>query len=163
MALLDTGSTLNHVSEETAKRLNLQLKNEKNSIGLAIKGRSFTSTGTCNAAVELNARKYENVRFSVLKDLLTDVILGQEFMQQHESVNIMFGGKEPSLFVGALKKLKTLKPPALFKHLSFDCHPIVTKSRRFSEADAYFIKNEIQRLLTEAIIEPSTTLFYENS
>ena len=156
-ALLDTGSTLNHVSKNAAKRLNLKLTSERNSVGLAIKGRSYTSTGTCNAEIELNSRKYENVRLSVLEDLLTDVILGQDFMQQHESVNIMFGGRKPSLFVGALKTLKTIKPPVLFEHLSTDCRPIVTKSRRFSEVDKRFIKREIERLLTEGIIEPSTS------
>ena len=96
-----------------------------------------------------------NIKFSVLKDLLTDVVLGHDFLDQHKSVNIHFGGTEPPLNLGALKPLKAFQPPALFKYLSENCHLIATKSRRYSSTEKQFISQETQKLLSENIIERS--------
>ncbi|XP_059827450.1 uncharacterized protein LOC132395170 [Hypanus sabinus] len=55
--------------------------------------------------------------------------------------------------------LSTLKipPPPLFANLTPDCKPVATKSRRYSAGDRAFIQSEVQRLLREGIIEPSTS------
>ena len=55
--------------------------------------------------------------------------------------------------------LSTLKvpPPPLFANLSPDCKPVATKSRRYSPEDRHFIRTEVQRLLTEGIIEASNS------
>ena len=134
-ALLDTGATNSHVSENIARRLKVNFLESSCCVGLAVKGVSSKTLGTCEASVELMQRKYFNVKFSVLKDLLTDVVLGHDFLDQHESVNIHFGGTEPPLNLRALKPLKAFQPPALFKYLSEDCHLIATKSRRYYSTD----------------------------
>ena len=134
-ALLDTSATNSHVSENIARRLKVNFLESSYCVGLAVKGVSSKTLGTCEASVELMQRKYFNVKFSVLKDLLTDVVLGHDFLDQHESVNIHFGGTEPPLNLRALKPLKAFQPPALFKYLSEDCHLIATKSRRYSSTD----------------------------
>jgi hypothetical protein len=48
-----------------------------------------------------------------------------------------------------------MEPPEPFANLTPDCHPIATKSRRFSQEDLLFIDGEVERLLNEGIIEPS--------
>ena len=48
-------------------------------------------------------------------------------------------------------------PPELFANLTADCHPIATKSQRYSRDDRKFIDAETQRLLKEGIIEPSNS------
>ncbi|KAK3720969.1 hypothetical protein QZH41_006538 [Actinostola sp. cb2023] len=48
-----------------------------------------------------------------------------------------------------------MDPPAPFANLTADCHPIITKSRRYSQEDLAFINGEVERLLKEGIIEPS--------
>ncbi|XP_059804785.1 uncharacterized protein LOC132380106 isoform X2 [Hypanus sabinus] len=55
--------------------------------------------------------------------------------------------------------LSTLKvpPPPLFANLTPDCKPVATKSRRYSAGDRAFIQSEVQRLLREGIIEPSSS------
>ena len=55
-----------------------------------------------------------------------DMVLGQDFMQQHEGINIRFGGDKPILDLGAYKPLKTILPPSLFEYLTADCHTINT-------------------------------------
>ena len=51
------------------------------------------------------------------------------------------------------KKMKLITlcvdPPELFANLTDDCHPIASKSRRYSFDDRKFIENETQRLLRE--------------
>ena len=49
-----------------------------------IKGHTSNSIGKCKAEIELKDLKYANVCLSVLQGLLTDVVLGQDFKQQHE-------------------------------------------------------------------------------
>ena len=47
-----------------------------------------------------------------------------------------------------------MDPPRLFANVSNDCHPIATKSRKYSRDDSV-ISSEVKRLLAEGIIEPS--------
>ena len=131
-ALFDT---ISHVSEAVAKRLNLQITDDSTCIDLALKGCCSKSISNCEATVQLQHRKYDKILFSLLKDLLTDVVLGQDFVLQHEKVSTHFGGEKPSLNLNALKALKTPKPPKLFQYLTEDCHPITAKSRRFFTTD----------------------------
>ena len=50
-------------------------------------------------------------------------------------------------------------PPELFAHLTPDCHPIATKSRKYSQSDRNFIRDEVQRLSELKIIEPNSSLW----
>ena len=38
------------------------------------------------------------------------------------------------------------EPPVLLAHLTPDCHPIATKSRKYSQSDRNFIRDKVQRL-----------------
>ena len=156
-ALLDTSATNSHISKEIVKRLELPITNISTYINLAVKGCSSQTIGACKAMVELQQRKYKNFSFTVLKDLLTDVALSQDFMNQHKAVSIHFGGTGPPLQLNVLKALKVTNPPLLFQYLTKDCRPIATKLRRHSNADCRFISTKIRRLLAEGIIEPSTS------
>ena len=94
---------------------------------------------------------------TVLKNLITDVILGRDFMTQHQSVNFYFGGIKPTLQLGALEAVKTSTPVKLFHHLHDDCQPIATKKRCYSWQDKLFISTEIKRLIADNLIEPSNS------
>ena len=45
----------------------------------------------------------------------------------------------------------------LFEKLNDNCHPIATKSRKYSYPDQQCIHNEVQHMLKEGIIEPSNS------
>ena len=51
----------------------------------------------------------------------------------------------------------TSASPSLFGNLTTGCHPIVTKSRRFNNADKRFIQHEVEKLLKDHVIEPSSS------
>ena len=70
------------------------------------------------------------------------------------SVIFNYGGAEPPLSVCGFSTLN-IDPPEPFANLTEDCHPIATKSRRYSQDDLVFIDNEVKRLLKEGIIEQS--------
>ena len=135
----------------------MQLQESKQFIGLAVKGCASPSLGMCKTCIELNDKKYEEVTLTVLKDLLTDVILGQDFMQLHQSIKIHFGGAEPTLTLGILQPIKTSTPVKLFEHLQNNCVPVATKERRYSMHDKKFISAEIERLLKNDLIEASSS------
>ena len=43
-----------------------------------------------------------------------------------------------------------MKTPDLFANLTDDCHPVASKSRRYSFADKQFIEKETKRLLEKS-------------
>ena len=50
-----------------------------------------------------------------------------------------------------------MDPAEPFANLSENCHPIASKSRRYSRDDLKFIHEEVERLLMKGIIEPSNS------
>ena len=91
-------------------------------------------------------KKVERHWFTVLKDLLTDVIIGQDFMDKHQNVNIHLGGPLPTLHLGGLEAVKMSTPIRLFQHLKSECRPIASKSRQYSHSDSVFISYKVKQL-----------------
>ena len=157
--LIDTGAKHNHIDSKFSELAGLKdgIIDAEVFLGLAVTGFSVKTKGTCSAAVDFRGRKYDDVNFLILKDLLWVVILGQKFLSQHKSVNIEFGEPESSLKLGALKHVVGIRPVKLFEHLSSNCHPVTTKRRNYSKADQEFICNEVAKLLADDIIEMSSS------
>ena len=126
-------------------------------VDLAVKGASVKTLGCCAASVELKGRNYSNINFSVMDCLLWDVILGRDFLSQHQSVNFNFGGPKTSLELGALKPIKGVEPVKLFEHMSPNCEPVAVGRRNYSKADQSFISDQVSQLLEDDLIEPSTS------
>ena len=83
-ALLDTGFSLSDLSYEFRKMLKLKnLDKSRCSVGLAIIGYTSKGVGKCIANVKLYNQNYDQVLFIVLKGLLTNMILGQDFMDKY--------------------------------------------------------------------------------
>ena len=106
------------------------------------------------ADVDYQGHSYKNFKFGILESLCADVLLGLDFQTQHKSVTFAFGGDKSSLSVCGLSTVR-VPPVEPFKHLSENCHPVITKSRFYSKEDRLFISEEIKRLLEEGIIEES--------
>ena len=115
-----------------------------------------SSTGYYIVKFELFGYTYPHVKLTVLNELCTDIILGTDFQELHDSIVIKYGGSKPSLTSCALASLNT-KPPKLFPNLPQNVQPIATKSRKYSKSDTDFIQNETQRLIAEGIVEPSNS------
>ena len=70
-----------------------------------------------------------------------------------DSLNVTL---ETSLHLGVLEPLKA-NPVRLFEHLTPECQPIAAKSRHYSRADQAFIRTQVCQLLSNDIIEPSSS------
>ena len=111
----------------------------------------------CQVNLKFLGQEYKSVSVTVLKNLITDITLGRDFMTQHQSINIHFGGEKPKLQLNALQDVKTSIPVRLFQYLHNGCRPIATKERHYSWQDKSFISSEIKRLLADGLIEPSNS------
>ena len=95
----------------------------------------------------------KNIGISVMSDLCCDIILGHDILQ-HKSIEIAFGGTQPTLHVCTLTAMN-VPNPTVFENLTLDCKPISAKSRHYSLSDKRFIELETAKLVENDIIEPS--------
>ena len=156
-ALIDTGSTsCSFIHKQLVTRLKLPIIPAVGEVSMA--NASFTTKveGECIVDIQLRKRKYEKVKLYILDNLCAEVILGQDFMEQHKSVVFNSGGSKPSLIVSALTAMN-VTPPSLFGHLTDDCRPVAVRSRKQTPSNAKFIREEVKSLLNDGIIKPSTS------
>ncbi|GAA55651.1 retrovirus-related Pol polyprotein from transposon 412, partial [Clonorchis sinensis] len=99
---------------------------------------------------------YERFKLCVLPNLCADVLLGHDFLGLHDKVEIPFGGQRGTLTVCGVTSAK-LESPSLFTNLAAKYKPIATKSRHHTPEDELFIQTEVDRMLTDGIIEPSNS------
>uniref|UniRef100_A0A5S6R1M3 CCHC-type domain-containing protein n=1 Tax=Trichuris muris TaxID=70415 RepID=A0A5S6R1M3_TRIMR len=126
-----------YLVEGIVSTLRLRTFRSRTSVAMASSSTAVTSLGHTITDLLLKGRLYKN-----------------DFQRRHKSLVLEYGGSLPPLAFSCLTTLMA-DPPRLFAHLTPDCHPVATKSRRFSREDSSFIRNEVQRLLKEGIIEPS--------
>ena len=151
------------VALQTPKDLYIKPDGDSSEVALT----STTSSVKIHGFVNVNASVVGNdyhLKLGVIDKLCADIILGQDFLKLHESVTIKMGGSQPSISICNEQERKAtcsvsmakISPPRLFQFVDCkSCIPIATKSREFKEEDKKFIKEEISKLLTEGIIEPS--------
>lgn len=155
-ALVDTGSSENFISRDVVSELNLPIRKHTSTIAMASSSLKSSVDGICLLTFCIDDRTYKDVRFLVLPGCCSSFILGLPFLERHSSVKLKYNGTCPPLEVCSLAAL-VVNPPRIFENLSTPCRPILTKSRKFKSTDLTFIRSEIQRLLAEGIIEPSTS------
>ena len=154
-ALFDSGSTESFIHPRLVEKAALTIHPSSGTVSMATSVSSTVSiTGTCTANLTYQGREYAGYRLSVLPGLCADLILGLDFQSQHSSVTFHYGGSEPPLAICGFSTLN-IDPPEPFANLAENCHPIASKSRRYSQEDSAFIDEEVKRLLKEGIIEPS--------
>lgn len=154
-ALVDTGSTENFISQNLVSFLQLPTTSFKGTIAMAASTWTSSISLCCSVSFLIGDKEYEE-RFLILPNCCTDVILGLPFLKRHSSVKISFGGPNQELEICALAPF-LVTPPRIFSHLSPDCKPFATKSRKYSSSDMLFIQEEVQRLLSEGVIETSNS------
>jgi len=153
--LVDLGASENFVDFKVCQKLHLAIKGPPTSIGVA------PTCGIVVATLSFHNRTYSTTTFSVIKNLCSYVIVGQELLKPHSSVTFVMNGPEEALTIPPLKPQQLsvaaarLDPPRLFEFLLPECTPIASRSRKYTPEHAKFIESEIQRLLAADIIEPA--------
>ena len=157
--LIDTGSSSSYVSGDIVEACGLKVSPVTGYVSMASTSHKSSTSGRCSVSLELGGRLYPGMLLSVMEDLCAPVLLGHDFLRQHESVTVKFGGKLPPIELCGFTAFTAarIEPPALFNDLSEDCRPIQTRSRRHSPKDENYINKEIDRLLKEGVIVPSSS------
>ena len=153
-ALVDSGSTSSFINPIVASRLSLTTTSSKDTISMASSPLAAVTVGHCFVNIKVMEKEYKSFKLSLLPDLCADVVLGQDFMKLHQSVEFTLQGSRPKLTICGISKMN-LRAPSLFPNLTNDCRPIATPTRRHSSTDSTFIRKEIDALLREGIIEES--------
>ena len=134
-ALCDTGSSHNFVHPSVVEILGLSTQSlPTESVTLASASSTKPIAKYVMINLKVNGREYEKIKLKVMDNLCVDVILGNTFQEQRESVVFKYGGSLPPLEVCGLAALN-VDPPAPFQNLDSDCKPIATKSRRYTEPE----------------------------
>ena len=151
--LIDTGSTDSYVNYDVIDHFKLPFEKYLSTVSMANTSYTADVLGKCIVDLELNGQIYHKFCLSVMKDLTTDVIIGEDLLKTHKSVKFNFCGNRPELNICATLPTANTEFPSLFKFLSSDCKPIAIPPRKFCSADNIFIENEVSRLLNEGRIE----------
>ena len=153
--LVDTGAKISCIDAITAEALKVNISPTTCNISLAAGDHSPQIAGECQLDVSYNSRTHKNVKFIVIEELVTPIIIGYDFLSQFQELKINFQRKS-SPILASLPPMK-IDAPRLFEHLTPDVHPVAMKSRRFNKEDTEYIKGEISTLLHNDVIETSTS------
>ncbi|KAL0880953.1 hypothetical protein ABMA27_002114 [Loxostege sticticalis] len=94
------------------------------------------------------------VKLLIVNNLCADVIIGHDILRTHSALVLDFGGEEEPLNICNVMEA-SVPPASIFSNLSPSIKPIAIKSRRHSEEDEAFIKEEVIKLLEDGVIKPS--------
>ena len=158
--MLDSGSIRTFINKAIAQLLNLYIIPKSRTISLANPKHRATIIGEVVVDITLQGTTHKGVVIEVIDNLFIDLIIGKDLMKRYKRVTFEFDGPNEDLIIGAIPDdtifpAMSVEPPPLFTHVSPNIKPIASKSRRYSQPDSTFIKEETRRLLQEGIIEPS--------
>ncbi|KAL0840676.1 hypothetical protein ABMA28_015872 [Loxostege sticticalis] len=153
-ALLDTGSSITFINDNFAKLCELKRKPCKQTISMASLNHTSLVEGQTCQTLTIGDHNYDNVNFLIVKNLCADIIIGHDVLGNHASLEFSFGGPKEPLHVCNVAEASVPAVP-LFANVSPECKPIAVKSRKHSDEDSKFIKQEIENLLAEGVIEES--------
>jgi hypothetical protein len=155
-ALIDTGSSLSFLNQRFVRDCKVKVKPYAGKITMANSSFSSEVMGYCSLTLKMQNHIYHDMEVLVMQNLCADFLIGHDLLKSHSSLEIEFCGDRSPL---KLCSLATARVPAvsLFANLTPDCKPIVTKSRRQTDADKVFIAAEVDKLLKGGVIEPSNS------
>ena len=107
---------MSFINKDKAKRLNIEINPCFDNVSMAT-NTSLTENiySCCNVDITVNGSNYSDVKLRVLKNLCTDIFLGQDFQSLHNQVIFQYEGKRDDFVVFRSTCALT---PALAKHPS---------------------------------------------
>ena len=142
--LLDTGASDCFMTTKLAKWLGLRINNVFNGkVALADKDLKSKVMGRARADLMLGNKKVlcKNVEFTLLNNLVKDVIIGLKVLKQHQSITLDFEGKNRPLNFKHENECNlsvtcsNVKFPMLFQGIDNNTEPIKMPSRKYSKEE----------------------------
>ena len=93
---MDTGASDCFITSRLAKRLGLKINKVNGKVALADKDLTSEVRGKARADLILGDEKYlcRNVEFTLLDNLVKEVIVGLKVLKQHRAITLKLDGKE---------------------------------------------------------------------
>ena len=160
--MIDSGSISTFIDKSIANKLKLPIIPKTKIISLANPDLKANIIGEVTIDTALNNIKHNSVTVEVIDKLFIDIIIGKDILKKHKKVTFKFNGSENELIIRAVGQTEhfpqmKVNPPPLFTHLSDNIKLVPSKSRRYTQSDQKFIKEETTLLLKEGIIERSVS------
>ena len=152
--LINSGSSERYIHPRVTEHYSLQAYHSNSTVSVILVLLLVAKTGHCLETLQVNGHDYK-VFLGILPECCAVIDSSQDFQKFHDCVTLSYGRKSPPLVICGLSTL-FIQPSALSANIKLDCHPLATKSRHYSYIDCKFIRQEIQRLLEESIIEWQT-------
>jgi len=162
-ALVDSCSSNSFISSDAVSFLGLATRPSSQKVNMAISNLNSEVRECCDVDMELNQRTYRATRLGVMDNLCSDLILGFDFQKVHKRLTFDLGGPTSELNVpGTIVNpcavsVALVDEPSLFANVSPNIKPIATSSRRYHPDDREFIQKEVDQLLADGVVEPSTS------
>ena len=145
-ALLDTGASENFMDRKLATKLGLKVKKEiYGSVALADRNQKSKIEGKTKADVIFDQETYHDISFTLLDNLVAEVIIGLKLLKRHKSVTLQFiGTLKPLIFKSSYNKklsvaCSNIEYPTLFPGVSEKTKAVRIPTRRYSKDDRMFI------------------------
>ena len=101
------------------------------------------------------------MEFTLLDNLVKEVIVGLKVLKKHRAITLKLDGKEKPLNFKPAKAshlsvmCSKVEFPTLFPGINQNTNPVRMPSRKYSKNERNFVEKEIKRLLQDDIIEES--------
>jgi hypothetical protein len=173
-ALIDTGSSISFVDYRIAQQLKLSIRPCERTITLAADVSTTKTLGSILVSkLEIQDFVYQNFEFSILQGLCCDAIIGHDVFAKHKNLIVNFGGNNSDMHINPIiddfldeycysadstycnLAQANIDPPPLFHNISSDCSPIACRSRRYSDVDKKFIREQVDLLKGAGVVETS--------
>lgn len=152
-ALIDTGSTSSFIDERLVRQHRIKMSPCDQNITMAASDLKRKVNSLCSVNIDMQGHSFQ-ADLLIIENLCADIIIGHDILEKHTTLEMNFGGPKAPLKLCALSRAN-IEPVCLFPNLLPNCKPIAAKSRRYSDSDKQFIKEEIKKLLADEVIEPS--------
>ena len=123
-ALLDTGSSMSFIAMKYCKKFVIPYTKKNSNVNMASTIHTARINGEARVNLEISGKTYTKFTLGVIDNLCADVILGLDFMKEHEEVRFKLHGNKSLLEVdsGVVKRMDNVclvmaanvDPPRIF-------------------------------------------------
>ena len=116
-ALIDTSSTNSYLSKSFVDQNYIKytsLHLVANMANMSLKTEIY---GICNIKLQFSQHAYTQVEFFIMPDLVSDVVIGDDLLERHNSVTFRFNGKLPNLVISLIMPTAQVEYAQLFSHM----------------------------------------------
>ena len=120
-ALIDISSTNSYLSKSFVNQNHIKYTSLRFVPNMANTSLKTEIHSICNVKLQFSQYAYKKVEFFIMPDLVSDVIIGDDLLERHNSVTFQFNGKLPNLVISSIMPTAQVEYLQLFSHMLSTC------------------------------------------